>query len=76
MPNRKEERMGKLLSDVEKAAWSYHELEKELGTARKVLRTYMRQAHGEGISMNKIAIAAGMTREGVRYALKGGPDAS
>jgi len=62
--------MGKLLSQVESAARDYHEVTAELEDARKALRGVMHVAHEEGISMNKIAKAAGLTREGVRYALK------
>lgn len=67
--------MGRLLTDVAEAASEYHDLENKLNLARGSLRNKMRRAHDEGISMNKIAIAAGFTREGVRYALgqKTGP---
>jgi len=61
--------MGKLLTDVEEAGAKYHFLEARLEQARQELREKMHLAHNEGISMNKIAIAAGLTREGVRYAL-------
>lgn len=61
--------MGKLLTDVERSAATYHELEKRLELAREDLREKMAIARNEGISMNKISIAAGLTREGVRYAL-------
>lgn len=61
--------MGRLLSDVQSAGASYHELETQLGQARAELRQRMELAHSEGISMSKIANAAGFTREGVRYLL-------
>ena len=66
--------MGKLLDDIEERGAHYHQLQAHLDLARTNLRLAMQRAHDEGISMNKIAIAAGMTREGVRYALgvKGG----
>lgn len=64
--------MGKLLNQVEQAGRDYKACQQELQSSRAALRGTMQAAHDEGISMNKIAIAAGFTREGVRYALKGG----
>ena len=64
--------MGKLLSQVQECGVAYARHQEHTDVARSALRLAMKQAHDEGISMNKIAIAAGMTREGVRYALKGG----
>lgn len=61
--------MGQLLSGVQAAGERYHELEAELKVARSNLRYSMRTAHNEGISMAKIAAAAGVTRQGVRYLL-------
>lgn len=62
--------MGKLLDDVEYVSLDYHALNLAARNQRERLRKAMREAHDEGISMNKIAKAAGLTREGVRYALK------
>jgi DNA-binding phage protein len=62
--------MGKLLRDVELFGANYQRRQEELDKARRALRQSMGKAHEEGISMNKIAKAAGLTREGVRYALK------
>ena len=61
--------MGKLLDDVSVAGERVHRLELQLSEAREILRKRMAAAHDEEISMNRIAKAAGITREGVRYAL-------
>ncbi len=68
--------MGKLLRSVELAGGEYQDRRVQLESARVTLREAMLHAHEEGISMNKIANAAGMTREGVRYALKGASNGS